>query len=62
MCTAFDVELLIEHVQTYLDTDPVYWREDEAAFEFCGERVFYQRFADHYSVEVAGMQLEFPRV
>ena len=62
MFHAFDVELLVEHIQNYLDTDPVLWREDEAAFDFCGERVFYQRFLDHFKVEVAGSHFVLPRL
>jgi hypothetical protein len=58
---ALDLELLEDHVLNYLDLDPRFWDQDEGAFDFCGERVFYRRLPDAFMLEVAGLELELPR-
>lgn len=57
-----DLELLCDNVQTYLDTDPTYWMEDQAAFPWDGVMVFYTRLADVFILEVEGMEVICPRL
>ena len=56
------LEFIAEQFQEFADTDPVHWCSDEGAIWFDDVPVLYQRFEDHFRLDVEGIVVEVPRI
>lgn len=57
-----DLEFVAEQFQTYADLDPTHWNEAAGSIPMCGVLIYYQRFEDHFVLEIAGEEYEIPRI
>lgn len=55
------MELLVKHVQTYLDLDPRFWNKAEGSFEWDELEVFFRKLPDSILLFVEGVVYEAAR-